>query len=149
MNVEPIIARLKAKTTTLGGRIAGAAEFGIEVEAARMALPCAFVMRASGTASDAATLGEVVQTVLEEFGIAIAIDNNGDARGQEAAKQLDEVMRDIRRALLGWIPDPGVDDDGPHNAFEIVSDAQIAIDRGRLWHQYVWRTSTTYSSVAS
>jgi hypothetical protein len=141
MKVQPIIDRLKAVSTTLGGRIAGAAEFSAEVEAARLSLPCAFVLRASGEASEAATLGAVVQMLTEDFAIVVAVDASADGRGQAAAEALDDVMADLIAGLLGWSPD------ATHNAFEYVRDDHVAIDRARLWHQFTFRTSGAISSL--
>lgn len=141
MKVQPIIARLKAVSTTLGGRIAGAAEFAAEVEATRLTLPCAFVMRGSGVGNPVATVGPIVQEVVEEFAVVVAVSNSADTRGQAAAESLDDVMADLRAALLGWIPD----DD--HNAFEFVRDDHVGLDRARLWHQFVFRTSGAIASL--
>lgn len=141
MKVQPIIDRLKSVSTTLGGRIAGAAEFSAEVEAARLAVPCAFVLRASGEASEASTLGEVVQMFTEDFAVVIAVDNSVDTRGQAAAEALDDVLYDVIGSLLGW------EADAVHNAFVMVRDDHVAIDRARLWHQAIFRTQSAIASL--
>lgn len=141
MKVQPIIDRLKAVSTTLGGRIAGAAEFSAEVEAARLALPCAFVLRASGEGSEPDTIGAVVQMLTEDFAIVVAVDNSADSRGQAGAEALDDVMVDLLARLLGWSPD------ATHNAFSYVRDDHVSLDRARLWHQFIFRTSSAIASL--
>lgn len=141
MKVQPIIDRLKAVSTTLEGRVAGAAEFSAEVEAARFALPCAFVLRANGVASEADTIGAVVQGLTEEFGICVAVDNRADARGQAAAEGLDDVFADLLEALLDWAADDF------HTGFEFVRDDHVGLDRARLWHQFTFRTTSAISSL--
>lgn len=141
MKVQPIIDRLKSVSTTLSGRIAGAAEFSAEVEAARLALPCAFVLRASGEATDADTVGAVVQMLTEDFAVVIAVDNTGDTRGQAGAEAIDDVLYDVIGSLLGWSPDT------THNALTMVRDDHVAIDRARLWHQVIFRTSSAIASL--
>jgi hypothetical protein len=141
MKVKPIIDRLKAEAATFGGRVAGAADFSAETEAARLGLPCAFVLRAGGGGSDAATVGAIVQLVNEEFGVIVAVNNSADERGQAAAETLDDVLDDVVAALLGWAPD------AEHNPFEYVRDDHLTLDRGRLWHQITFRTSSVIASL--
>lgn len=142
MKIQPIIDRLKAVTTTLGGRIGGAAEYSSETEATRLALPCAFVMRFNGSAPEPDTFDATMQIVTEEFGVVVAVSNSVDARGQAAAESLDDVMEDIINALLGWKPSSG-----EHNPFEYVRDDHVGMDRATLVHQFIFRTSGVISSI--
>ncbi len=135
MRIKPIIDRLKTNALSLGGRVSGASEFSAEVEAMRLPLPCAFVLRASGEAQSATSLGAVLQMVNQDFAIVIAVDNSKDTRGQDGAESLDAILEDVQLALLGWTPP--VEE---HNAFEFVRDDHISIDRSRLWHQTIYRT---------
>jgi len=141
MKLKPIIDQLKAETTLFGGRIAGASEYADEVAAARLTLPCAFVIRGAIFTDDARTLGEVVQMMTEEFGIAVAVDNSVDGRGQAAEEFLDDVRTELLKALLGWNPD------AEHNAFEYGGEQPLEINRGRLWRLFLFRTSSEIGSL--
>jgi hypothetical protein len=142
MKTTPIILRLIEAAPILGGRVAGAADFNEEVEAVRLGLPCAFVMRSSGEASDATTLGEVIQMLTEEFAIVLAIDNSVSTTGQPAEDNLAPVYEEVMEALLGWI-----DNNGTHNSLTFVRDDHVGFDRSRLWHQMLFRTQSTISSL--
>jgi hypothetical protein len=142
LKVQPIIDQLKAVSTTLGGRVAGAAEFSAELEAAQMALPCAFVFRSNGEATAPDTFDETMQMLTEEFAVVVAVSNAVDTRGQAAAEALDDVMEDVINALLGWSP-TAVE----RNPFEYVRDDHVSVDRSRLWHQFIFRTSGVISSI--
>lgn len=138
MKIRPIIDRLKAECPSLGGRVAGAAEYAAAadaLESVRLDLPMAFVYRAGGAASEAATIGAVVQMVEQNFGVILALDNGADARGQAAAEALDDVIEELLSALLGWQPDTD------HNAFVFVRDEHLELNRGRLWHVAIFNTS--------
>lgn len=144
MKLRPIIDHLKAETTSFGGRIAGASEYASEVEAGRMTMPCAFVVRGTvSTDGESASVGAVVQVLAEEFGIAVAVDNT-DKRGQDSEEVLDDIRRDLLQALLGWLP-PGTE--GHYNAFDYVGDTPIELNRARVWRLFVFRTSTAISSL--
>lgn len=141
MSLTAIIDRLKTAAPIFGGRVAGAAEFGAEAEAARLGLPMAFVMRAGGEASDAGTMGAVVQMLTEEYAIIIAVDNSADTFGHAAEQALDPVIVEVRRALLGWTWDD------VHNALVFERDDHVSFDRARLWHQMIFSTSSAIDSL--
>lgn len=141
MKTTPIINRLISDAPILGGRVAGVAEFNAEVEAVRLGLPCAFVMRSSGEASDAATLGEIVQILTEEFAIVLGVDNSVSTVGQPAEDNLAPVYEEVMEALLGWTDSP------THNSLVFVRDDHIGFDRSRLWHQMLFRTQSAISSL--
>lgn len=141
MKTTPIIQRLIEAAPILGGRVAGAADFNAEVEATRLGVPCAFVMRSSGEASDAATLGEVIQMLTEEFAVVLVVDNSVSTVGQPAEDNLAPVYEEVMEALLGWI------DNGTHNSLVFVRDDHVGLDRSRLWHQMLFRTSSSISSL--
>jgi hypothetical protein len=141
MKLKPIIDQLKVATTSFNGRIAGASEYAAGVESTRLVVPCAFVMRGQVFTDEARTLGEVVQMMTEEFGIAVAVDNSQDERGQMAEELLDDIRQDLIQALLGWAPDE------THNAMEYGGDVPIEINRGRLWRLFVFRTSGAIASL--
>ncbi len=142
MKIQPIIDRLKAATTTLGGRVAGAAEFSAELEETRLTLPCAFVLRANGSATEADTFDATMQMLTEEFAVIVAISTASDTRGQAASESLDDVMEDIINALLGWRPTTV-----ERLPFEYARDDHVSVDRARLWHQFIFRTSGVISSI--
>lgn len=141
MKIHGIIEKLKEEVPVFGGRVAGTAQYSAELEAVRLPLPCAYVYRAGGVASEAATLGATVQILEQTFGVIIAVDNSLDGRGQAAAETLDDVLDEVIEALLGWLPDD------EHNAFEFVRDEHLEINRGRLWHLALFRTSNPISSL--
>lgn len=146
MQLKPVIDRLKAEAATLGGRIAGTAEFTAELEAASMANPCAFVAPGPAFArGDPDTIGEVVQMVVEEFGIFVAIDNSTDGVGYAARLEWHDVKADIMQALLGWTPPPIVGQE--QNAFIYLQDEPFKMDRARLWMLITFSTEGPISSL--
>lgn len=143
MKLLPIINQLKAATTLFAGRIAGASEYANEVVAASMQLPCAFVMRGSiTTPENPDAVGELVQVLTEEFGVAVAVDNSLDGRGQAAEEFLDDIRTELLKALLGWQPP-----DPDQNTFVYAGEQPLEINRGRLWRLFLFSTMSTRSSL--
>lgn len=143
MKIRTVINRIKAECPTFGGRVSGSAEYAAAVDAlesVRLDLPAAFVYRSGGVASDAATIGAVVQMVQHNFGIIIALDNGTDAAGFAASEALDTIIDELVAALLGWQPDD------THNAFVFVRDEHLDLNRGRLWHVALFMTEAAIES---
>jgi hypothetical protein len=150
VKLKPIIDKLKAETTTLNA-VSGASEYAAEVEASRLPMPCAFVVRGTvavdgesrSMGAIAPDRGAIEQILYEEFGIAVAVDNN-DKRGQGSEELFEDIRNDLFRALLGWIP---AESDGHYNAFEYAGDTTLELNRARVWRLFVFRTSRALSSL--
>lgn len=141
MKIKVLIDRLKAEAPSLGGRIAGSAEFEEATQRTDLPVPCAFVLRmAEGTTPDQA-IDRTLQTVDEMFAVIVCVSNTTDGRGQTGDDALDDIKPDLLGALLGWSPD------ADHNPMDYRGSHHLAMDRARLWHQYDFATETTVSNL--
>lgn len=104
---DAVIARLSAQVSALK-TVAGTAEFA-GAETAPKQLPACYVIPLVEKASGNDLETGVEQHVVVRFGVAIAIRNVKDARGQAGQAALKTVRDAISAALLGWEPATGYD----------------------------------------
>lgn len=138
MQLELIIAQLRALCPSFNGRVAGAAEFKPVPEAAALPVPCAFVIPLDDRPDPPKALNAVGQEMTDSFGVVVALDNRADEKGQIAFDAVHAVRSEIWKALLGWVPGP-VDSVNPatdYNGIYYEGGSLLAIDRARLWYQF-------------
>lgn len=105
-----VVARLKAEVPQL--RLVGrGADYAAIRSLADFPTPCAYVLLATETAAAKppghAPSGQVVhvrQMVEVVFGVATAIRNYREDRGDSLADELKQFVGDIRRSLIGYVP---------------------------------------------
>ena len=69
--------------------------------------PAAFVIPLADSAGRNLLIGVVRQKVTSRFGVAIALGNVRDSRGEAAAEDIEAARDAVIAALLGWPPMPG------------------------------------------
>ena len=138
MQLELIIAQLRALCPSFAGRVAGAAEFKPVQDAASLPVPCAFVVPLDDRPESPAAVNAVAQQMVDSFGVIVAVDNRADEKGQSGASSIHALRAEIWRALLGWVPGP-VNTVNPatfYNGIHYEGGALLNIDRARLWYQF-------------
>lgn len=100
-------ARLKAEVTALR-EVEGAAEYAAVKALRDFPAPCAYVLFASESGSGGPRGGRATG-VSAEFGVALAVSNFRDRRGEQLQPELRTLLGLVRAALIGWTPAvPGV-----------------------------------------
>ncbi len=72
MQLERIVAQLRALCPSLGGRVAGAAQFKPVQEATALPVPCAFVIPLDDRPEPPTALNAVGQDMTDSFGVIVA-----------------------------------------------------------------------------
>lgn len=134
MNIELVIAHIRARCPSFAGRVAGAVEFRIVPESTALQVPCAFVIPLDEQAEESRAQNAVSQRLVETFGVVVALSNTGDERGQASYRSLHELRAELWAALLGWVPEDG------YGAIHLEGGQLLALDRARLWWQFEFST---------
>lgn len=130
MELEPIIAALRARCPVFVNRVAGAAQFKLLAENAALPVPCAYVIPLDDSPSESQSQNGVRQGLDDAFAVIVAVSNLVDEKGQGGASSVHAMRSILWGALLGW--QPGADYDG------IVYEGGhiLGLDRARLWYQF-------------
>jgi len=140
INEQTIIDRLKETAPFFNGNVVGIASFNPEVEATRLILPAAFVGRDFGEAAESGSLGRATQIWNEYYSILVCVSNAGDTLGEQASGDIRPAIQALFTSLVGWRPDAVGDEE--YNAMDYVRDDPISQDRGRIYHQVTFKTSS-------
>lgn len=130
MQLEIIIAALRERCPSFGGRIAGAAQFKTLPENAALPVPCAFVIPLDDNPGESKAQNSVRQELNDSFAVIVALSTTGDEKGQSAAHSIHAIRTELWAAQLGWRPSDdydGITYEGGH---------LLAIDRARVWYQF-------------
>jgi hypothetical protein len=104
-----IIMKLRRSSATepiFGDRIAGVAEVSRALEYTAYSYPAAWVCFLSDQAErQEPGANENQQRVTQLWGVIVAIEATMDIRGQDPTQQIDEIRREIFRAIYNWSPD--------------------------------------------
>lgn len=146
MNLDEIIVQLKTYCPTLGGNIAGAANFAVGIESAtNLPLPSAFVIPLEDEAGENEELPGLRQVIGEKCGVVVCFANDvaagtGDRRGQIPARDVDAMRKEIFGAILNWKPP---DASLPATkALQYAGGRLLDFDRARLFWQFDFRLDT-------
>lgn len=134
MNIDLVIAQIRARCPSFGGRVAGAVEFRIVPESTALQVPCAFVIPLDEQAEESRAQNAISQRLVETFGVVVALSNTADERGQASYRSLHALRGELWAALLGWVPDEG------YGAIDFEGGQLLALDRARLWWQFEFST---------
>ena len=130
--ISSVIARLK--TVSALKLVSDAADFETAAGTKPMAVPAAYVLPLQEHPG-ANELGcAVAQMVTAAFGIALAITNVADAKGGRALLDLGALRKQVRLALLGWVPDEA------QFPMEFGGGALLGFKNGVLWWQDIYVT---------
>lgn len=139
MQIEWIIAALRARCPTLSGRVAGAAQFKMLPESAALAVPCAYVIPLDDNPQDAKSDNGIRQELTDSFAVIVALSNTVDERGQAAAIGVHAMRRELWRAVLGWRPvdtPAGDTSTSEYGGIRYEGGQALGLDRARLWYQF-------------
>ena len=136
MDLNPIIAQIRANVATLSNRVGGAAQFVAAADDQDFPVPSAFVVPGGDEALGSQTAGLVTQALEEQFGVIVAVDNTTDRRGQAAADQLDTIRAELWAALLGWEPLP------QYSGCEYRGAVALDMARNRVWYRFDFSSLT-------
>lgn len=130
MNLDVIIAQLRARVPAFDQRVGGAAHFKVLPEAANLVVPAGYVIPLAEQAEEQVSQNGYQQTVREEFAVVLVLDNTGDERGQGAASNLQAWRTALFRALLGFQPAADYD------VVKFEGGQLLQFDRKRLYYQF-------------
>lgn len=130
MQLEPIIAALRARCPTFSNRVAGAADFKPLPETASLAVPCAFVIPLDDNPQESMAMNSVRQVLKDSFAVVVAISNTADEKGQGSAASVHTYRAALWAALLGWRPDLRYD------GITYEGGQLLSLDRARIWYQF-------------
>jgi len=132
-----IIEQLRAYAPIFDNRIAGTAEFAaLEAGKENLPVPSAFVVLTREIASEPSFSKQLNR---EYFAVIVCVDNRQDWRGQGGVQQIEEVKRQLVRALYHWKPDC---------CYEYVHYAGgqfLHMDRARQWWQFEFGVDRMYT----
>lgn len=130
MNLDVIIAQLRARVPDFSSRVGGAANFSVLPEAANLLVPAAYVIPLAEQPEEQGSQNGYKQLVREEFAVVLVLDNTGDERGQGAATNLQAWRTKLFRALLGFQPAADYD------IVKFEGGQLLKFDRKRLYYQF-------------
>ena len=130
MQIETIIAALRARCATLGANVAGAAEFKHLDEATNLPLPCAFVIPLDDSPQESRSQNDVLQPLTDSFAVIVAVSNAADEKGQGGTAGIHAMRAELWKALLGWQPA------ARYNGIAYEGGSLLKVDRARLWYQF-------------
>jgi len=127
MNLSPVIARLKVQLTGLRA-VGGSADMALALRGTVVA-PAAFVMPLVEQGIELPSTGPTRQRLSSLFGVVLVVENMRDATGAAALIDLETVRLQLKRALVGWVPD-----DSTHEPVTFLRGQLVQCEGdGRLW----------------
>lgn len=130
---ELIIARVSGQVAAFK-TVSGTADINA-ADAGLVPIPAAFVLLLSERASPNQIVTLVAQRVVIRFGVALAVQNLRDPRGQKAATDLRTLRLAVMTALYGWQPRPDYD------PCEFGGGQLVEFSDQRLWWQDEYLTA--------
>jgi len=140
MWLQDVIARLKAQVTGMR-EIDGASSLDAAMRGA-VSCPSAYAIPLTETGRELAHTGPVDQLITVLFGVLIVLDTARTAQGLDVLIELEAKRRQVRQALVGWVPD---EDTGEPVTFAGGELVQFQGD-GRLWWSDEFLLTTFYRS---
>lgn len=130
MELNLVIAHLKAYAPTFVQRFAGAAQFKAVDENTAMVAPCAFVIPLEDSPGEAISQNAVRQNLTDSFAVVVCLDNVDDERGQKPATDLHFIRKELWKALLGWRPT------AEYDGIAYEGGSLQKLHRSQLWYQF-------------
>lgn len=136
MDIDLIIAALKARCASFTGRVAGAAEYKRLPETANLDMPAAYVIPLDDNVEPPPNQNGYRQVVRDAFAIVVALSSVADERGQGSITSVKAIRAELWAALLGWEPDAN------HGRLEYEGGQLLDLDRARLYYQFEFSAET-------
>lgn len=106
MNLDPIVARIKAQITGFKS-VGTSADMDAALEGSVVPIPSAFVVPFSESGSRLELVGIAAQSITVRFGVILVVSNRRDATGGAALGDLTPLRQALRTAMVGWEPVAG------------------------------------------
>lgn len=136
MDIALIIAALKTRCASFGGRVAGAAEYKRLPEAANLDMPAAYVIPLDENPDAVQSHNGYRQVVRDSVAVVVVLANTADERGQGSITSVRAIRTELWAALLGWEPD------ADHGRIEYEGGQLLDLDRARLYYQFEFAAET-------
>ena len=130
MRPSLIIPRLREQCPIFNNRVAGAATFAKAADNPTFAVPHAFVLPLSESATGDTQFSGLDQELMTRLAITVCVANEDD-RGQQSLEVIYDIRAQLLRALVGWQPGPQF---GP--LMYVGMPDEPAINRARVWLQF-------------
>lgn len=134
--IDAIITALRARATSFGGRIAGAAEYKRLPEAANLIMPAAYVIPMDEDAGEQISMNGYRQEVRDTFAVVVVLSNTPDERGQTSITSVGSIRSELWASLLAWKPDSS------HGPLIYEGGQLLDLDRARLYYQFEFSAVT-------
>lgn len=133
--IDDVIARLKTNASSLK-LVEGAAKFAaLKSNPPVSKQPAAWVFPVSDAPGANALAVGVRQRVVERIGVALALGDVGDRRGEAAAKSIETLRDEVRDAIVGWQPSAAFDQ------FTYARGALVDFRNGVVWFEMEFETA--------
>ncbi|MDH1442059.1 hypothetical protein N5O88_05495 [Pseudomonas sp. GD03721] len=135
MQVTPMVQRLRAACPLFGRAVSGGIDWeAIEASTKLEALRAHFVLT-DETADASFTENVVQQDVAEQFDVCVEFPQlQSDERGQGVGDQVDDVRRELCRALVGYKPT------AEHEPIEYLGRQLLLINRAKAVYRFSFVT---------
>lgn len=136
MDIALIIAALKVRCASFGGRVAGAAEYKRLPETSNLDMPAAYVIPLDENPDAVQSHNGYRQVVRDSVAVVVVLANTADERGQGSIISVRAIRAELWAALLGWEPDTD------HGRIEYEGGQLLDLDRARLYYQFEFGADT-------
>lgn len=140
MNILKVIDQVKAKCPTFGNRVAGAAEYENLRNVSNMTIPAAYVIPLDDNVGEQSTDNSYLQSLTDAFAVIVVMNNRNDERGQDAINAVQQLRKELHKALLGFDLS---DDDYDYDGIVYQGGNLLFMDRQRLDYQFEFSAQTT------
>lgn len=130
MDLDLIIAHVRAYAPLFAGNVAGAAQFKMVSENTNLPTPCCYVIPLEDNPGPSRALNAVRQDLTDSFAVVVCLSNTVDERGQASVTNLHAVRKELWKALLGWRPTD------EYNGISYEGGSLQQLDRAQIWYQF-------------
>jgi hypothetical protein len=137
------IAQIRAYCPLLGGRVSGAADFRLGLEAyntAPTALPYTYVIPLGSEADGPGSMTGIYEHLRITMGIVVEFSATADRRGQQAAMDAEAMEVCLNSAILNWEPIPCLTQN--RQGYWLAGGRFLDLDRARLFYQWEYALNT-------
>ncbi|WP_458725650.1 phage tail terminator protein [Pseudomonas mandelii] len=129
MEITALVAHLRQRCPSYGGRIAGGIDFDAVANSEQLHRPSAYVISTGDQATKNDVQNGVRQEITDQFDVIVVLDTR-DERGQQAVDLLHGLRKELWRALVGWKPTD------EYEFIEYGGGELIVINRARVIYRY-------------
>ncbi|MCK9389767.1 MAG: hypothetical protein M0Q22_15430 [Sulfuritalea sp.] len=149
MDIDLIIAAIKARCASFGQRVSGAAEYKRLSETTNLATPAAYVIPLDDVAEGQQSENSYRQQIKDAIAIVVVLSNTADERGQTPLATVRTLRKELWKALLAWAPD------AEHGRISYEGGQLLDLDRAHMYYQFEFSAPTeldesdTYQATAN